>query len=942
MGCSRVSARTALGAVVALVVAMSAVAGPVAAVGLSAGVSPGFAFVDGNLDSRVGLSGSRLGDSVTVGLPTSPAGEGSRFAQGSWLGFADEQIRLNNVETEPSIVTWVYGPSQAGTTITASLSQVSVGAAHVCGLRSEGSVVCWESDDEGRAAPHSGPVTQNTPAEGSDPSCDPNTPPDPISESSSTPLRAWFSPCPERGIDALVPFIAPEGLISSDYTIIFLKVYANKLASAICTIKLAGATRWGTSGRDGFYSFDDENTASINCPPNGTLVGVIVPLWMLDPDVTITASVRAWTGTWTGSAWEEDEVYELNDVEVNRVVPPVSGGESAMAPDKVAKPVVTVGDGSLTVLWDAPEDGGSPVVDYDVRYVESGDIGCVECGPLAWVVWEPSVVSTSREVTITGLVNGTSYAVVVRAKNSVGVGEWSDDEWGTPVGSTSVPGVPGDLVAAADGDRRLRVSWSAPASTGGSGVDHYRVRFGRGPVWGHPVHGDRPRWLSRVYEVKGGVALSPRLLAGVPHVVTVTAVNAAGGRGPAAVATGMIAPMDAPGVLAAPRDLAVVAHGSRGLRVSWSPPATTGGSPIDHYLVTYSHGLLRDHPIHGDKHTWFTVHEVKGTTVTDHPKLLVGVSYLVTVTAVNRAGRYSPSAKATATTAQPELPAEEPLTLGQVVITNMEQLKGRFFWDDDDAVRIEWQVVDGATGYQVAYWFRQPYGEKHPRGTGKYDLPNDAITVTELIKRGELVCETDARRGQGLPCGGTIYDVAGGDTTESETPEVPDHKIPARLEVAVRAVNTDTDAMGEWSHSYSLPERKCGGNSTVDLSELSQAAAAVQITGLITGLRFGRLLTMVRGAVLATNVVTRMTQHCSSFTGAVADEIVANVPFLEDILDIWEKAECSMEQISTIVDLPSRENPRGTHPASEPYVLCGYLFDIDSRTDQNYDKYPFK
>ena len=568
-------------------------------------------------------------------------------------------------------------------------------------------------------------------------------------------------------------------------------------------------------------------------------------------------------------------------------------------------------------------------------YIESGYIGCADCGPLPWVVWEPSAVSTSRRATITGLANGTSYAVVVRAKNSVGVGEWSDDEWGTPVASVTAPGAPRDLAVAAHGERQLRVSWSAPATTGGAAVDHYRVRFARGPLRGHPIHGDRDRWLSRVYVVKGTVAYSPGLRAGVAYVVEVTAVSAAGVQGQPTSATGIIV---ATTELTAPRNVALAAHGEGGLRASWSAPASTGGSAIDHYLVKFSRGSLRDHPIYGDKGPWASeVYEVKGT-VTSTGELLAGVWYRVWVAAVNSAGRRSPTAKADGYTPLPQVPEERPVALGQAKITNMEQLTSRNPLDHEDAVRIEWNKVSGATGYEVAYWFRQPYGET-------LDEQNpDYISVTNLVKRGELICEKEPsqKNSRGLPCGLALIDtVSGADTTEYVTwKQLDEAKIPARLEFAVRAVNSNTDIMGEWSQHYSLPARNCEKQVDVtSLDSLSKAATVVKLFGGRNGALYESIAKKLNRFGQVLDFIDRMWNNCESFQTAVAGSIIDSVPYLQEMLDGFAETKCNLRQTGLKFNLPSRANPNGTHPESEPYIMCGVLYDIDNAKDQDYRTY---
>jgi hypothetical protein len=78
----------------------------------------------------------------------------------------------------------------------------------------------------------------------------------------------------------------------------------------------------------------------------------------------------------------------------------------------------TPGDASITMAWTAPADSGSfPVSTYQVQAAPGG-ASCV-------------VSTTSCE--LTGLANGTTYAVQVRALNGAGWGAWSAPVEVTPV-----------------------------------------------------------------------------------------------------------------------------------------------------------------------------------------------------------------------------------------------------------------------------------------------------------------------------------------------------------------------------------------------------------------------------------------------------------------------------------------------------------------------------
>ena len=96
---------------------------------------------------------------------------------------------------------------------------------------------------------------------------------------------------------------------------------------------------------------------------------------------------------------------------------------------------VTRGDRTLAVVWSAPlVTGGPPITAYDVRYIETTADETMESN---WTVRDNAWRSGDLRYVITSLTNATEYDVQMRAVNSVGDGEWSDTETGTPL--------PGDI-----------------------------------------------------------------------------------------------------------------------------------------------------------------------------------------------------------------------------------------------------------------------------------------------------------------------------------------------------------------------------------------------------------------------------------------------------------------------------------------------------------------
>ena len=97
------------------------------------------------------------------------------------------------------------------------------------------------------------------------------------------------------------------------------------------------------------------------------------------------------------------------------------------APATPAAPTVAAASStSLAVSWDAPENTGPPITDYDYRYRETSG---------SWTEVTNTTI-TATMVTIPRLTASTSYDVEVRATNAEGTSGWSNSGFGT----TNEPG----------------------------------------------------------------------------------------------------------------------------------------------------------------------------------------------------------------------------------------------------------------------------------------------------------------------------------------------------------------------------------------------------------------------------------------------------------------------------------------------------------------------
>ncbi len=129
-------------------------------------------------------------------------------------------------------------------------------------------------------------------------------------------------------------------------------------------------------------------------------------------------------------------------------------------------------------------------------------------------------------------------------------------------------------VTATPGDASAVVSWTAPASDGGSPITGYTATSS---LAGRAVPASCTTTGALSCTVTG-------LTNGIPYTFTVTAANAPGGTGPASAPSAPVTPFTVPesptGVIAAPGDASAL--------VSWTAPAFDGGSPITGYIATSS------------------------------------------------------------------------------------------------------------------------------------------------------------------------------------------------------------------------------------------------------------------------------------------------------------------------------------------------------------------
>ncbi|HYN70883.1 MAG TPA: fibronectin type III domain-containing protein, partial [Nakamurella sp.] len=195
-------------------------------------------------------------------------------------------------------------------------------------------------------------------------------------------------------------------------------------------------------------------------------------------------------------------------------------------------------------------------------------------------------------------------------------------------GSPTTPGVPA-AVAVTRNDAVATISWSAPASDGGSAITGYRVSRD-----GVDAGGTGP--TSTVVSSSTGSYSFGTLRPGSRYALSVRAINAAGD-GPAASGS-VTTPATAPGV---PTGVATSITASGSGTLTWAPPASDGGSAVTGYRVSRNG---TDSTGAGPSSTLVS-HATRSNTFAT---LRRGVSYTVSVQAVTAVGS-GPAASATLT-----------------------------------------------------------------------------------------------------------------------------------------------------------------------------------------------------------------------------------------------------------------------------------------------------
>ena len=266
---------------------------------------------------------------------------------------------------------------------------------------------------------------------------------------------------------------------------------------------------------------------------------------------------------------------------------------------------ITSGTGQIRIDFIAPIDDGAKAIS---NYEYSTDNGT------SWTSVSPA--TTSGPIVVTGLSNGTTYQVKIRAFNGSGFGEASASSTAKPYTTSDAP----TLTSAAIDNGNLSISFTPPTATGGSPVTSYEYSVDNGANW------------------IGGVTSSPYLVgaldSNINPQVRLRALNLRG----AGVASNTITKPGSPFISS-------IDSGDMTLSSNFASPVSNGGQPILSYLYSIDNGAH-----------WLEISPADISKPLIISGLTNGSAYTVKIRAVNALGTGEVTASSAAPGTVPDAP----------------------------------------------------------------------------------------------------------------------------------------------------------------------------------------------------------------------------------------------------------------------------------------------
>ncbi len=326
-----------------------------------------------------------------------------------------------------------------------------------------------------------------------------------------------------------------------------------------------------------------------------------------------------------------------------------------------APEIINIKQTSFRVTWTAPAAGSSAITGYGIQYKLSSeaDSAYADAKPTKrGTVTGYNLVDRSGQ----SITAGTSYDVRVRAKNAEGWGAWSDAATAvtaSPDPSDTTPGQPDAPEISNIKQTSFRITWTAPAA-GSSAITGYGIQYKLSSEADSAYADAKPTKRGTVTGYNLVDRSGQSITAGTSYDVRVRAKNAEGWGAWSDAATAVTASPDpsdtTPGQPDAP-EISNIKQTS--FRITWTAPAA-GSSAITGYGIQYKLSSEADSAYADAKPTKRGT--VTGYNVVDRNSqaITAGASYDVRVRAKNAEGWGPWSDPATAVTASPAPPPNNP------------------------------------------------------------------------------------------------------------------------------------------------------------------------------------------------------------------------------------------------------------------------------------------
>jgi hypothetical protein len=279
--------------------------------------------------------------------------------------------------------------------------------------------------------------------------------------------------------------------------------------------------------------------------------------------------------------------------------------------------------GQLQVKFTAGANGGATITNYSYS-LDGGQ---------SWLIRSPA--NTASPITITGLTNGTTYSVSIKAINSAGAGLVSEIVQATPSASPNAP----TITQIISGDGALDIYFTPPGNNGGAEITNYAYSLDNGANYTI----QDPASVTSPISVSG-------LVNGVSYSVIVAAINA-NGQTPSVVY--IASPSTVPD---APVITGITISNNR-LYVAFLTPANNGSTITD-----YQYAIIPDDSYQAGNTTFDSFISAATTT---SPALISnltdGVKYHVVLRAINAAGNGAASTESEDTPGAAPTPPSAPL-----------------------------------------------------------------------------------------------------------------------------------------------------------------------------------------------------------------------------------------------------------------------------------------